>query len=363
MVKMSVYEELSETEQFACRVIADHARTAAFSIADGIQPGNEGHNYVLRKIMRRAIYHGREHLGLKEAFFYKVCDFVVDQMREAFPELETQREFIRKMVRLEEERFSATLTVGLVKLNELDLSAGRTAAEVAFLEIARLYDTYGTPRDLIRVFLEEKGISCDEDEFNERFENALQTLQKQGGVGHSERASQVSPIYGELLDEAGESRFRGYDDVQVKDARITGIFDNEKRITSLNEGEHGSIVLDQTPFYAEAGGQVGDIGYLVKTSFGKRGADDGTMRKMGGVAAKAVVNDTYSPVTGLIVHKVTVLVGSFENGDEIVATVDADKRDATRRNHTATHLLHAALREVLRQSRQAGRIGRRTRLS
>ena len=147
---MSVYVGLNETQQFACRVIADHARATAFSIADGILPGNEGRNYVLRKIMRRAIYHGREHLGLKDLFFYKVCDFVINEMHEAYPELETQREFIGKMVRLEEERFGNTMTVGLSKLNELD-----TSTPDLFTVIAKLYDTYGTPRDLIRVFLEE----------------------------------------------------------------------------------------------------------------------------------------------------------------------------------------------------------------
>src|SRR6478735_4849899 len=120
---MSVYAEMTESQQFACKVIADHARSTAFAIADGILPGNEGRNYVLRKIMRRAIYHGREHLGLKDAFFYKVCDLVVNEMHGAFPELETQREFIGKMVRVEEERFGNTVTVGLGRLNELDINA------------------------------------------------------------------------------------------------------------------------------------------------------------------------------------------------------------------------------------------------
>src|SRR3954447_7391433 len=119
---MSVYEGLTETQQFACRVIADHARATTFAIADGILPGNEGRNYVLRKIMRRAIYHGREHLGLQDVFFYKVCDLVVTQMHDAFPELQTQREFIGKMVRLEEERFGNTLTAGLGRLNELEIT-------------------------------------------------------------------------------------------------------------------------------------------------------------------------------------------------------------------------------------------------
>src|SRR6187401_2664505 len=175
---MSVYEELNDSQQFAARVIADHARSTAFAIADGILPGNEGRNYVLRKIMRRAIYHGREHLGLRDPFFYKVCDFVVDQMHTAYPELEAQRDFIGKMVRLEEERFGTTLTVGLKKLDELDVKS-----DSLFTEIAKLYDTYGTPRDLTRVYLEEKGVTFEEDDFNSRFDEALQAAQKQSGIG------------------------------------------------------------------------------------------------------------------------------------------------------------------------------------
>src|SRR3954468_12498022 len=129
---MSSYDSLEESQQFACRVIADHARSTAFAIADGILPGNEGRNYVLRKIMRRAIYHGREHLGLKNAFFYKVCDLVVENFRGAYPELETQRDFIGKMVRLEEERFANTVTVGLSKLNELAITPETQKDEALF---------------------------------------------------------------------------------------------------------------------------------------------------------------------------------------------------------------------------------------
>src|SRR3990170_2369490 len=131
---MSVYEGLTESQQFACRVIADHARATTFAIADGILPGNEGRNYVLRKIMRRAIYHGREHLGLTEPFFYKVCDLVVEQMSEAYPELLVQRDFIGKMVRLEEDRFGNTVTVGLGKLAELSISKD-TPADELFLQV------------------------------------------------------------------------------------------------------------------------------------------------------------------------------------------------------------------------------------
>src|SRR5215204_1498193 len=178
-------------EGFAMRVIADHARATAFAIADGILPGNEGRNYVLRKIMRRAIYHGRERLGLKDAFFFKVCDLVVENFSDAFPELAVQRDFIGKMVRLEEERFGNTVTVGLGKLGELSISKDAPAADL-FLQIARLYDTFGTPRDLIRVFLEEKGFEYEEDEYNTKFDNALQDLQKQSGIGQTQRKSEIS---------------------------------------------------------------------------------------------------------------------------------------------------------------------------
>ena len=326
---MSVYEGLTDSQQFACRVIADHARSTAFAIADGILPGNEGRNYVLRKIMRRAIYHGREHLGLKDLFFYKVCDFVVGKMSGAYPELETQRDFIGKMVRVEEERFGNTVTVGLGKLNELSISASTPKDVDLFLSIGKLYDTFGTPRDLIRVYLEEKGLEFEEEDFNERFDSALQDLQSQGEVGKTERKSQPSPIYAEILEKVGSNKFHGYDTTHLTDAKVIAILDGDKQIDSLDAGAQGGIVLDQTPFYAEAGGQVGDVGKLI------------------GTEASATVADTYSPVSGLIIHKVTVDKGSIKVGDTVTATVDAEKRDATRRNHTATHLVHAALREVL----------------
>ena len=331
---MSSYESLSDIQQFACRVIADHARSTAFSIADGILPGNEGRNYVLRKIMRRAIYHGREHLGLTDLFFYKVCDFVIEQMHNAFPELEAQREFIGKMVRLEEERFGNTLTVGLKKLDELDL-----ASDNLFVEIAKLYDTFGTPRDLIRVYLEEKGISFEEDDFNSRFDEALQATQKQSGIGQTERKSQISPIYAQLLEKIGAGKFHGYDTTRLEDAGIVGIIKNDKPVDALNAGEEGLVVLKDTPYYAEAGGQVGDTGKLFNDH------------------AQINVVDTFSPVSGLILHKSKIESGAIKVGDKVTAVVDAEKRDATRRNHTATHLVHAALREVLgTHVKQAGSV-------
>ena len=348
---MSAYEDLNETQQFACRVIADHARSTAFAIADGILPGNEGRNYVLRKIMRRAIYHGREHLGLSDLFFYKVCDLVVENFKGAYPELETQRDFIGKMVRLEEERFANTVTVGLGRLNELGITPDTPKNDELFLSVGKLYDTFGTPRDLIRVYLEEMGLEFEEDDFNSRFDAALQTLQQQSGIGKTERKSQISPVYAELLEKVGTNEFHGYDVTELEAAKVVAILDGEDRRESLAEGDQGSVVLDKTPFYAESGGQVGDTGVLT----GDESKNPAAIA--GGSASRATVADTYSPVAGLIIHKVTVDKGTLNVGDAVSAHVDVEKRDATRRNHTATHLVHAALKEVLGSHvKQAGSV-------
>ena len=308
-------------EGFAMRVIADHARTAAFSIADGILPGNEGRNYVLRKIMRRAIYQGHHTLGFEGPFFNQVTNFVVDLMKENYPELEAHREFIEKMVRLEEDRFRSTLTVGLNKLDELFASTKGAMPE--YKALARLYDTFGTPRDLIRVGLEERGFVIEEDEFNQSFDAALQELQQTAATVKHEAKARTNPVFEGLP----KSVFKGYETTRVSDAKVVAVIEDE-------------IVLDRTPFYAESGGQVGDVGLLVSSS-----------------GALGTVHDTYSPVQGVIVHKVQMSEGSFKVGDVVSAEVDVEKRDATRRNHTATHLMHAALREVLGMHvKQAGSV-------
>lgn len=354
---MSVYDELTETQQFACRVIADHGRSTAFAIADGILPGNEGRNYVLRKIMRRAIYHGREHLGFTDLFFYRVCDFVVSEMHEAFPELEAQREFIGKMVRLEEERFGNTLSVGLEKLKswiEENMPVPFDGFTLPFEmnSFAKFYDTYGIPADLIYVVVESRVSEInqsrpessklkppDPEEFSKSFDLAVKQLQKQSGIGQTERKSQISPIYAEVLEKVGGNSFLGYDTTLIEDAKVVAIFDGDTQTDQLAEGAQGSVVLNETPFYAESGGQVGDTGKIASSD------------------ATLLVSDTYSPVSGLIIHKVIVEKGALKVGDEVVASVDVEKRDATRRNHTATHLVHAALKEVLGSHvKQAGSV-------
>src|SRR6185436_12880031 len=314
-------------EGFAMRVIADHARATAFAIADGILPGNEGRNYVLRKIMRRAIYQGHHTLHFEGPFFKDVANFVVDLMKDAYPELETQREFIEKMVGLEEERFRSTLTVGLNKLDEVFTATKGAMPE--YKTLARLYDTFGTPRDLIRVGLEERGFAIDEDEFNHSFDTALQELQQTAATEKGEGKTKANPVYANVAARVPKSIFKGYETTRVSDAQVVAIVKGQE-VESLNEGEEGEIVLDRTPFYSESGGQVGDVGVMV-----------------GATNELATVLDTYSPAQGLVVQKIKVEKGGLKVGDTVSAQVDVQKRDATRRNHTATHLMHAALREVL----------------
>ncbi|MEP6743060.1 MAG: alanine--tRNA ligase [bacterium] len=340
---------------FAMRVIADHARATAFSIADGILPGNEGRNYVLRKIMRRAIYQGRHALSLNDLFFYKVTNFVVDQMHEAFPELETQRAFIERMVRLEEDRFGSTLTIGLNKLDELFSST--KGAMPSYQALAQLYDTFGTPRDLIRVGLEERGFAIDEGKFNDSFDVALRDLQDTGTTGKAESKAKSSSTYSKVVEEGRGSQFKGYETTRVDDAKVVALFSGAQ-VESLREGDAGEVILDHTPFYAESGGQVGDIGRLVRTArVSGRPIEETPPADAGGSDMSAAVLDTYAPVQGLIVHKVKVEKGVLKVGDTVTAEVDVEKRDATRRNHTATHLMHAALREVLgTHVKQAGSV-------
>ncbi len=353
---MSVYENFDEQKQFACRVIADHARTTAFSIADGILPGNEGRSYVLRKIMRRAIYHGREHLGFNDSFFYKVCDFVVDQMKDVYPELGVQREFIGKMVQLEEERFGATMTVGLKKLDELMGSSKSEIPNVDIIELARLRDTYGTPTDLMYVVLTQNNFyfrqkdseglytghdieKLGEEGFRKLIENELREIQKQSEIGKTKQKETIKPIYTAMERTSVRSNFHGYEKTQVEDTKVVALVKDDQQVNELKEGEEGLIVLNETPFYAESGGQVGDTGTLFNAD------------------AHIRVFDTFAPIAKIVLHKSKIEKGSIKVGDEVTAMVDAEKRDATRRNHTATHLVHAALREVLgTHVKQAGSV-------
>ncbi len=322
--KKYVYESV---DGFAMRVIADHARATAFSIADGISPGNVGRNYVLRKIMRRGVFHGVKELGLRPPFFYKVTEFVIGLMAEPYPELAAARPAIEQTVRDEEQRFSRILNVGEPKLEELfDRFSGGAPP---MIEMARTYDTYGVPRDLIRVVLGRHGVETDEDDFNSRFDAALRELQQQAAPPIGAVARRTREIYDIIAGSLEPTEFTGYVETETSGATVAAIVVGEERRESLRAGETGEIVLDRTPFYAESGGQVGDTGMIEAEN------------------VIAQVEDAYAPVTGYTFHKVKVERGELRTGGVVTARVDVERRRKIKANHTGTHLLHAALREAL----------------
>jgi alanyl-tRNA synthetase len=318
--KPYVYDESEES--VSMRVIADHARATAFLIADGIFPGNDRRGYVLRKIMRRAIWHGHR-LGFKNLFFHQVTNFVVDLMGEAYPELLDARSVIERVVSIEEKLYSSTVSTGLSLLEEV--MARSPNKIVSGTDLFRLYDTYGLRYDLIEYVAEQRGFKLDQEGFEAELEKQRQRARESWKGGP---AKQVSTVYQQIA-ERGRSEFTGYQSTELRGAHITALIKNGNLVDSLVAGEEGEVVLDRTPFYAESGGQIGDTGVLEAEE------------------ARALVKDTQSPVSGVIVHKVVLEQGRLRAGETVLAQVDAEKRSRTMANHTATHLLHAALREVL----------------
>ncbi|MGH9765765.1 MAG: alanine--tRNA ligase-related protein, partial [Blastocatellia bacterium] len=322
--KKYVYDS---NEGFAMRVIADHARATAFSIADGIVPGNIGRNYVLRKIMRRAIYHGVKELDLRTPFFFRVTEFVTEMMGGPYPELVASRTAIDRIVKEEEHRFGRILNTGQPKLEEVfDRFA---PANPPMAELVKAYDTYGVPRDLIRVVLGQHGVEMDEEQFNEQFDAALTEMQQQAAPVHAVKAKKGSEVYTKLAERFPKTNFTGYQETETTGTRVIAILVDEKEQDSISAGQNGEILLDRTPFYAESGGQVGDPG----TIDGEHGL--------------ALVEDCYAPVMGYNVHKVEIERGKISIGDTVDCHVDSELRRRTKANHSGTHLLHAALREVL----------------
>ncbi|MCW5970005.1 MAG: alanine--tRNA ligase [Blastocatellales bacterium] len=316
-----VYDDTEDS--VSMRVIADHARATAFLIADGVFPGNDRRGYVLRKIMRRAIWHGNR-LGFRDLFFHRATDFVVDLMGDAYPELKESRSVISRVVTIEEKLYSSTVAAGLHLLDQVMEKAG-DGRIVAGADVFKLYDTYGLRYDLIEYVASQRGFALDGEGFEAELEGQRRRAREswKGGA-----AKQVNPVY-QSIAERGKSEFTGYGGTELRAAAVTAIIRDGELVRELRAGQSGELILDRTPFYAESGGQVGDTG-IVET-------DD----------ARALVTDTQSPVSGLIVHKVEVELGKVRVGDEVRARVDAEKRAATMANHTATHLLHAALRDVL----------------
>ncbi|MDO8679473.1 MAG: alanine--tRNA ligase [Acidobacteriota bacterium] len=314
------------------RVVADHARASTFLIADGVVPSNEWRGYVLRKIMRRAMRHGRK-LGMHEPFLHSLVDVVVREMGEAYRELTTARDAVAKVIKSEEERFDAVLTDGLPKLEEVLDRAAKGSKVVGGDEAFKLYDTFGLPRDFIEDLAENQGLTFDAEGFDAAMEGQRVKARKgssfEGKKG--EDFSFASDEAREGLREVGDA-FEGYTGTTEQGVPVLALFNAERKpVDALEKGASGYVALARTPFYLESGGQVSDQGWIEPAS-GERSRVTGIARLGPGLPRA---------------HRVEKVEERIALRDMVTAEVDATARDATRRNHTATHLLHAALRKVL----------------
>jgi len=310
------------------RVIADHSRAATFLISDGVLPSNEGRGYVLRKIIRRAITHGRL-LGQTKPFLYEMVFAVSDLMRDAYPEVIESAGRVSKTIQIEEARFAHTLDIGLEKLEELlRTSEGKLAGAEAF----KLYDTFGMPLDFMQDAARDQGFAFDQA----GFDHAMAEQKSRARASWKGGAKQTAnPAYQQLP----KSIFEGYRQTRSDGCEVLAIIHNGQGARELKAGESGEVILDHTPFYAESGGQVGDRGWFYSDNHNTVVAD---------------VTGCYSPIQGVRAHQVVAKRG-LRVSDRVDAVVNAGVREATMRNHTATHLLHAGLREVLgKHVKQAG---------
>jgi alanyl-tRNA synthetase len=306
------------------RVIADHLRATSFLIADGVLPSNEGRGYVLRRIMRRAMRHAHL-LGAREPLMYRLVSALVRQMGESYPELVRAQPLITETLRLEEGRFRKTLEKGLSLLAEASAGLGRgdiLAGDVAF----KLYDTYGFPLDLTQDALKPRGIAVDLEGFEQAMERQRQEARK-AWKGSGEAATES--VWFEVREEVGATEFLGYD-TERAEGEIRAIVKAGKRAKSIKAGEEAELVLNQTPFYGESGGQVGDQG-MIRSAKG----------------AEFRVVDTQKKLGDVFVHRGVLETGSLKVGDAVELEVAHARRAAIRANHSATHLLHEALRQVL----------------
>jgi len=307
----------------AYRVIADHLRASAFLLTDGITPSSDGRGYVLRRIIRRALRYGRK-LGLEGAFLHQLLPVVIEQMGDVYPELVQRRDIVTTQLRQEEERFATTLNKGTdIAQKELERLKQQGATQLDGALAFDLFQTHGLPLELLTEFAQEEGLTVDE----KGFAQARVREQERGKASWKVTVSH-RPEHEQLHSQGITSRFVGYDQLSSS-SRVLALIDDSGVVASLGHGASGEVVLDVTPFYAESGGQVGDTGTITWP--------DGA----------AEVRDTQRPVEGVIVHLVRITEGTLRSDTEVQATITKSLRLATQRNHTATHLLHAALHEVL----------------
>jgi alanyl-tRNA synthetase len=328
------YGRSMSPEDVSMRVVADHTRSMTFLIADGVIPSNETRGYVLRKIMRRAMRHGMR-LGISETFLYTLVDVVVREMGGAYPELQANRDTVVSVIRNEEERFIAVLAGGLPRLEDAIERAAKTGGrQLSGDEAFKLYDTFGMPLDFIEDLAGERQVGIDRGTFERAMEGQREKARAksafEGKTGQEFVFSSDEAQQG--LSSAGD-RFEGYTATTVKGTPVIALFNKERRqVRELEEGSEGYAALGQTPFYLESGGQVSDVGQLRADASGASASVEGLTRIAAGLPR---------------LHRIQLTHGSIKERDLITAEVDAATRDATRRNHTATHLLHAALRKVL----------------
>ncbi len=319
----------NEQKDISIRAITDHARAAVFMICDGIIPSNEGRGYVLRRLIRRAARHGKL-LGISGAFLPELCDVVIEENKAGYPELVEKETLIKKVISHEEASFAKTIDQGLEMLESLTAAGGTLSGRDAF----RLYDTYGFPLDLTRDILEEKGMKVDEEGF-------ARLMEEQRNLARSSRKAADAESWksdGVALDGIEKTSFIGYDH-DAGEATVLGIVAEGERKDSVIEGEKAIVILDQTPFYGESGGQVGDSGVI----------------ECG--ASRFRVENTTRSSSGVFLHLGVMEAGVLSVGDHAAAGIDAERRAAIRRNHTAAHLLQAALRTVLgKHVEQAGQL-------
>ncbi len=318
----------NEDDDISIRVIADHSRSVTFLVGDGVLPSNEGRGYVLRRILRRAARHGKL-LGMNRPFLNEVCGVVIDEMKEAYPDLVDKASFIRKVVESEEERFIETLDAGLRILQE-EVTALQTAGrEVIPGEIVfKLYDTFGFPTDLTADIVRKDGLSLDMTGF-EKAMAAQREKARESWKGSGEEA--ISEVYHRLSVEGISTEFVGYEGITTGQSKILAVLKNGRPVDGIGEGDDAEIITAKTPFYGEIGGQVGDTGEIALS--------DGS-----GVFS---VTDTKRPLDNLIVHVGKLTGGALRKGDTVDLNVADEKRRATEANHSGTHLLQAALKTVL----------------
>ena len=323
---------LDEPADISMRVIADHLRAMTFLISDGVLPSNEWRGYVLRKIMRRAMRHGKK-LGFTAPVLHTLVPVLVDEMGDAYPRLVADRDNIVRMVRSEEERFDAVLTAGLPRLEDALDRADSGSKVVSGEEAFRLYDSLGVPLDFMEDVAGQRGLTIDREGFERSMEGQRERARAASSFKGGEKGFTIAiPPDVEPQFTAAADEFTGYDSTSLKGVPVIGVFDeNGGWAAQVGEGREGYVALPRTPFYLEAGGQVSDQGRL----FGADGSEAIVQRMV-----------RYAPGKPRL-HQVRVTRGAFRPGQIVTAEVQDEVRDATRRNHTATHLLHAALRQVL----------------